>query len=43
MYDVADNGDHGQLEKTDDEHPETGQSTDEETNVYIGVYHFPLC
>jgi hypothetical protein len=36
MYDVADTGDHGQQENTDDEHSETGESTDEETNVFQG-------
>ena len=34
MYDVADTGDHGELENTDDEYSETGESTDEETNVF---------
>jgi len=36
MYDVADAGDHGQLENTDDGHSETVESTDEETNVFQG-------
>jgi len=36
MYDVADGGDHGQLENADDEHSETRESTDEETNVFQG-------
>jgi hypothetical protein len=36
MYDVADVGAHGQLENTDDEHLQTGESTDEETNVFQG-------
>jgi len=36
MYDAADVGDHGQLENADDEHSETGESTDEETNVFQG-------
>jgi len=36
MYDVADVGDHGQLENADDKHSETGESTDEETNVFQG-------
>jgi hypothetical protein len=36
MYDVADTGDHGQPENTDDEHSEIGESTDEETNVFQG-------
>ena len=36
MYDVADVGDHGQLENADDEHSETGESTVEETNVFQG-------
>jgi hypothetical protein len=34
MYDVADAGDHGQPENTDDEHSETGENTDKETNVF---------
>ena len=46
MYDVADVGDHGQLENADDEHSETGESTDEETNVlqgkdFTGAGHLP--
>jgi hypothetical protein len=36
MYDVAVIGDHGQTEKTEDEYSETGESTDEETNVFQG-------
>jgi hypothetical protein len=36
MYDVADVGDHGQLESADDEHSVTRESTDEETNVFQG-------
>jgi len=36
MYDVADTGDHVQPENTDNEHSETGESTDEETNVFQG-------
>jgi len=36
MYDVADVGDRGQLENADDEHSETGESTDKETNVFQG-------
>jgi hypothetical protein len=36
MYDVADVGDHGDLEIADDEHSETGDSTDEETNICEG-------
>jgi hypothetical protein len=35
MYDIADIGDHGEPENTDDEHSETGESTDE-TNVFQG-------
>jgi hypothetical protein len=35
MYDVAD-CDHGQPENADDEHSETGESTEEETNVFQG-------
>jgi len=34
LYDVADTGDHGQPEKTDVEHSETGEHTDKETNVF---------
>jgi hypothetical protein len=36
MYDVADNGDRKQPENTDVEHSETGESTDNETNVFQG-------
>ena len=36
MYDVADAGDHGEPENADDEHSETGESTDKETNVFQG-------
>ena len=36
LYDVADTGDHRQPENTDVEHSETGESTDEETNVFQG-------
>jgi hypothetical protein len=36
MYDVADTGDHGEAENTDDEHSETGECTDEEMNVFQG-------
>ena len=36
MYDVADTGDHGKPENADDEHSETGERTDEETNVFQG-------
>jgi len=35
-YDVADVSDHEQLENSDDEHSETGESTDEKTNVFQG-------
>jgi len=38
LYDVADTDDHGQPENTDVEHSETGESTDEETNVFQGKY-----
>ena len=38
MYDVADTGDQGQPENADDENSETGESTDEETNVSEGKY-----
>jgi len=34
VYDVADAGDHGDPEYADDEHSETGESTDKETNVF---------
>jgi len=36
LYDVADTGDHGQPENTDVEHSGTGESTDNETNVFSG-------
>jgi hypothetical protein len=36
VYDVADTGDHGEPENTDDEHSETGESTNEETNLFQG-------
>ena len=36
VYDVADIGDHGQPENTDDERSETGESTDKERNVFQG-------
>ena len=36
IYNVADTGDHAELENTDDEHSETGESTDEKTNVFQG-------
>ena len=36
MYDFADNGDRKQPENTDVEHSETGESTDDETNVFQG-------
>jgi hypothetical protein len=36
MYNVADDGDQGELENADDEHSETGESTDEETNFFQG-------
>ena len=36
MYDKADTGDHGEPENTDVEHSETGDNTDEETNVFQG-------
>jgi hypothetical protein len=35
-YDVADTGDHGEPENADDEHSETGESTDREINVFQG-------
>ena len=38
MYDVADAGDHGEQENTDDEYSETGESTNEKTNVFQGKY-----
>jgi hypothetical protein len=34
MYDVADAGDRGKPEIADDEHLETGESTDQEKNVF---------
>ena len=37
MYDVTDTGHHGEPENTDVEHSETGESTDEETNVLQGA------
>jgi hypothetical protein len=40
MYNVADNGDHGEPENADEEHSETGESTDEETNVFQGKKDF---
>jgi hypothetical protein len=36
MYDVADTGDRGQPEDTDDGHSETRESTNDETNVFQG-------
>ena len=36
MYDVAEAGDHGAPENADDEHSETGESTDKEMNVFQG-------
>jgi len=36
MYNVADAGDHGKPENADDEHSETGASTNEKTNVFQG-------
>jgi len=36
IYDVADAGDHGKPENADDEHSETGESTNEKTNVFQG-------
>jgi len=36
LYNVADNGDHGQPKNTDVEHLETGECTDEEMNVFQG-------
>jgi hypothetical protein len=38
MYNVADTGDHGQPGNHDDELSETGENTDEETNVFQGKY-----
>jgi hypothetical protein len=48
MYKVAFAGVHGELENADDEHPETGESTDEEMNVFqgkdfTGARHPPSC
>jgi len=36
MHDVADTGDHGQPDIINDAHSETGESIDEETNVFQG-------
>ena len=36
MYNVADAGDHGEPENADDEHSETGESTNEKTNIFKG-------
>jgi len=36
MYNVADAGNHGEPENADDEHSETGESTNEKTNVFRG-------
>jgi hypothetical protein len=36
MNDVADAGNHGEPENTDDEHSETGESTDKERNDFQG-------
>jgi len=36
LDDAADTGDHGELENTDFEHSETGESTDEVTNIFQG-------
>jgi len=36
LYDVADTAGHGEPENTDVEHSETGESPDEETNVFQG-------
>jgi hypothetical protein len=36
MYDAADTGDHREPENADDDHSGTGESTDEETNVFQG-------
>jgi hypothetical protein len=36
MYNVADVGDHRQLENANDEHSETEESTNEKTNVFQG-------
>ena len=36
MYYVADTGHHGEPENGDDEHSETGESTDEESNIFQG-------
>jgi hypothetical protein len=40
MYNVADGGDHGKPENADDEHSETGESTDEKTIFFSreGLY-----
>jgi len=36
LYDAVDTGDHGKPENTNVVHSETGESTDEETNVFQG-------
>jgi len=36
VYDVADSGDHGEPENTDDVRSETGECTDKERNVFQG-------
>jgi len=36
LHDVCDTSDHEQPENTDVEHSETGENTDEETNVFQG-------
>jgi hypothetical protein len=36
IYDVADTCDHGEPENADNEHSDTGESTDEQTNVFQG-------
>jgi hypothetical protein len=36
MYNVADTGDHGEPENTDDEHSETRESTDEGKTIFQG-------
>jgi len=36
VYDVADAGDHGQLENAGEEHSETGENTNEKTNIFQG-------
>jgi hypothetical protein len=40
MYDVAGNGEHVEPENADDEHLETEESTEEQTNIFQGKKDF---